>query len=116
MAWGKGKKNEKGAAEKNKTTVQDAPTGAAGNASAPKDSAKTAREGAAQAASKAAGAASAAAGAAAGAARGAGKGIAAGFTALREVRDASRQYSSAKSQMESTEKALAAQRSALEHR
>ena len=120
MAWGKGKKDEKGAAEKNKATVQDAPTGAAGNASVPKDSAKAAREGAAQAASKAAGAAagaaSAAAGAAAGAARGAGKGIAAGFTALRDVRDASRQYSSAKSQMESTEKALAAQRSALEHR
>ena len=120
MAWGKGKKDEKGTAEKDAAASQDKMTDAAGDAGTPRSAGKATRDGAAQAASRAAGAvagaASGAAGAAAGAARGAGKGIAAGFTALRDVRDASRQHSSAKSQMESTEKTLEAQRAALDHR
>ncbi|MDY5271029.1 hypothetical protein [Tractidigestivibacter sp.] len=113
MAWGKGTKGERGAAGRGKAATQakgsDAATG--GDATG-----RDARDGAAQAASMAAGAASAAADAAAGAARGAGRGIAAGLTALRDVRDAARQHSSAKSQMESMEKSLEAQRAALEHR
>ena len=100
MAWDKGKKGEQDAAEKGA-----APSETEKGATAEKGG----RDGAAQAASRAAGAA-------AGAARGAGRGIAAGFTALRDVRDASREHSSAKTQMEAMEKDLAAKRAALEHR
>ena len=100
MAWDKGKKGEQDAAEKGA-----APSETEKGATAEKGG----RDGAAQAASRAAGAA-------AGAARGAGRGIAAGFTALRDVRDASREHSSAKTQMEALEKDLTAKRAALEHR